>query len=289
MKLLPWLSADRYPAEGGANPLVLSNCAAPNCGGRRPLLGLWWRDEGLTAQGRWYCSAECCRDTMLHAVGAMLAVSRRRPPVTNRMPLGLLLVSQGRLNEEQVRAALEAQRASGEGRIGSWLRRSGAISSDDLTRALGQQSNCPVLALERVTPLPDRVPRHWCLRHQVLPVYWSAARNTLWMAFASPVRYAVLRAVEQILDCRCDPCMVEEVALGRALEVPGRSEQQETVFRALPAAEIAAVTVSYAAQLQAREVRWVECAGDIWVRFLGRDRMSDIFFAGAAAENGGSR
>ena len=44
-------------------------------------------------------------------------------PAANRMPLGLLLVSQGRLREEQVRAALERQRQSGEGRIGAWLQR----------------------------------------------------------------------------------------------------------------------------------------------------------------------
>jgi hypothetical protein len=275
LKLLPW-----FTGENRANPLVMSDCAAPGCSGRKPLLGLWWKDEGVTAQGRWYCSAECCREAVQRSVAAMLAASRRQPAL-NRMPLGLLLVSQGRLREEQVREALEAQRASGEGRIGSWLRRSGAITAEELTRALGQQSNCPVLALEKVAPLADRLPLHWCRRQRVLPVYWSQARNTLWLAFGSPVRYAALRAVEQILECRCDPCMVDEEALGRALENAGRlGDEPETVFRALPASEIAAITVSYAAQLQAREVRWVECGGDIWVRFLGRERRSDIFFEG---------
>ncbi len=280
MKLLPWLS-------GGVpgSPVPLPTCAAAECGERRPLLGLWWRDEGLTAEGRWYCSAECCRDTVLHSVSTMLVASRRHQPALNRMPLGLLLVSQGKLREEQVREALEAQRANGTGMIGSWLRRAGAITPDELTRALGQQSNCPVLALERVVPLVDRLPMHWCGRQRVLPVYWSAARNTLWLAFDSPVRYGVLRAVEQMMECRCDPCMVDEESLGRAMEeAQRRNRLEETVFRTLPPAEIAAVTVSYAAQLQAREVRWVECAGEIWVRFIGRDRSSDVFFEGGGVE-----
>ena len=130
-----------------------------------------------------------------------------------------------------------------------------------------------------MVPLPDRVPYHFRQRQHVLPVYWSAARNTLWVAFSSAVRHSVLRAVEQILDCRCDPCMVDEGALAQALEGSGRlTLQHETVFRAVGAAEIASIAVSYAAQLEARQMRWTECDGDIWMRFTAGERVSDVFF-----------
>jgi hypothetical protein len=287
MKLLPWLSGSNV-----STPLFLPNCASPECDGRRALLGLWWRDEGITAQGQWYCSADCCRKAVLRSVSALLAAAKRPKPLPNRMPLGLLLVSQGRLREEQVRAALEAQRQSGEGMIGSWLRRAGAISPETLTRALGQQSNCPVLALDRVVPLPDRVPYYLRRRQRVLPVYWSSARNTLWIAFASPVRHSVLHTIEQVLGCRCDPCMVDEDALDRALEAGGGRQalQHETVFQDVTAPDIASIAISYAAQLQARQVRWVECAGDIWMRFTAGDRTSDVFFEPVApAKSGHSR
>ncbi len=274
MKLLPW-----WPPTSGSGPLFLPTCASPECRERRPLLGLWWRDQGIAAHGQWYCSAACCRAALARSVEELLTAGRQRRPAVSRMPLGLLLVSQGRLRADQVSTALERQREAGEGKIGTWLRRSGAITPEELTRALGQQSNCPVLALDRVVLLPDRVPYYLRRRQRVLPVYWSAARNTLWIAFASPVRHAVLRAIEQILECRCDPCMVDEAALAQALEGPaGPSAQHETVFRAAGAAEIASIAVSYANQLQARQLRWTECDGDIWVRFSAGDRVSDVFF-----------
>lgn len=274
MSILSRVSAVEAPVS-----TLLPTCASPECQGRRPLWGFWRRHQGIRAQGQWYCSAECFRKAVATSVATLSA--RRRPrheTPASRMPLGLLLISQGRLCDEQVHEALDAQRRTG-GKIGSYLRQSGAITDEDLTRALGQQSGCPVLSLDRVVPLADKVPFWLRRRNRILPVYWSQARDTLWLAFADPVRYAVLTAIEQMLECRCDPCMVNEESLSRALEgIDRQSLRHEAFFRTVVPAEIASIAVSYALQLQADQVRWVECAGDFWMRFTAGQQVSDVGF-----------
>ena len=75
------------------------------------------------------------------------------------MPLGLVLLAQGWITHPQLQAALEAQKASGQGRIGDWLQQSCGLPEERVTRGLGVQWSCPVLALDGLLAPADG-PRH---------------------------------------------------------------------------------------------------------------------------------
>ena len=64
---------------------------------------------------------------------------------SHRVPLGLLLLSRQQLTAAQLRTALEAQRAAGQGKIGEWLRQLGFVTELQVTAALARQWSCPVL------------------------------------------------------------------------------------------------------------------------------------------------
>ena len=57
-----------------------------------------------------------------------------------------MLLAQGWITHPQLRAALEAQRASGSGRIGDWLQQSCGLEEERIAHGLGAQWNCPVFA-----------------------------------------------------------------------------------------------------------------------------------------------
>jgi len=63
--------------------------------------------------------------------------------VSHRVPLGLLLLSRQQMTAAQLRTALERQRASGEGRIGDWLRRWVLPSELQITAAVARQWRVP--------------------------------------------------------------------------------------------------------------------------------------------------
>ena len=94
----------------------------------------------------------------------------------HRIPIGLLMLSQGWITQEQLRRALDAQReAGGKARIGKWLMQQCNLSEEQVTRALSMQWGCPVLsfsghaARDHVDPDPptpigylwDGAPAQW--------------------------------------------------------------------------------------------------------------------------------
>ena len=100
----------------------------------------------------WLCGPRCARVRVREAVLRELQ-GRNLPPAAHRhrVPLGLLLLSQGAITRPQLRAALARQKISG-GRLGMWLEREHGIAERVITRALGTQWGCPVLTLENHSP-----------------------------------------------------------------------------------------------------------------------------------------
>ena len=76
-------------------------------------------------------------------------------PHRHRVPLGLVLLAQGWITHPQLQTALEAQRASGQGRIGDWLTQSCGLPEERITRGLGVQWSCPVLGTDGIFAFSD--------------------------------------------------------------------------------------------------------------------------------------
>jgi hypothetical protein len=240
------------------------------------------RFQGVWFANSWYCTADCLERAAVRAFTRLRVPAALRRGVTHRLPLGLLMLSRGLVSHAQLQAALEAQRQTGEGRIGDWLIRLGFVGEQDVTRTLAQQWSCP--RVNMTSPVPARVVQMlpWTLveYYRMLPVHYVERRRALHVAFAGPPEYAVLYAAEQMLDCHTEACVVTgpalEAQLRRARQLPRTAEVSfETVTEA---AEMARVVRSYVLRLGVTEVRLASCGEHAWVRLLGSAHPTNLLF-----------
>lgn len=137
------------------------NSLLPVCGHERCRTGwlrLWRRRQTPRLEGFWACSPQCLEEMVRGAVARESQSGGEESPMhRHRVPLGLMLYSQGVITQEQLRAAVEAQReaaARGEvpRRIGRWLIEQASLTEMQLARALSLQWNCPLYSAERLDP-----------------------------------------------------------------------------------------------------------------------------------------
>jgi len=219
-------SAEQLPAEPARS--VFSACGNPRCA--TGWLRLWRSRRAPGFEGRWACSAEC--------MGELVAAAVRREmdrgslaPHAHWLPMGLLLVEQGRLTAGQLREALNAQqRTAGESeetrRLGEWLMERGVLDEAALTRALSVQWNCPVLRLDGFNPeeTAAALPRFLAEAAAALPVRLAGGR-LLYLAFAGGLDRGLSAAVEAMTGLRVAAGVVPDSAFGpahqRYLATPG--------------------------------------------------------------------
>ncbi len=231
--------------------------------------------EGIRVQGEWYCSASCFERGTL-ALLSKLERSHFRRSITHRLPLGLVLLSSGSITHQQLSQALTAQRSAGKGRVGEWLQRSGAANEHDVTRALSQQWACPVL---RSFPFNQQaaslLPLHLMEWHRMVLFQYAAATKTAYVAFSEQVDYPVLGAIENVLECRAEPCLIVPSEMERKMdELRKVSSKREVVFERLHnRQEIAAILRSYALEVQANAARISRCGDYIWARLFAHQIM----------------
>lgn len=213
---------------------------------------------------------KCVERALAEALGRLRTIPKRA--AAHRVPLGLLLLSREQLTAEQLRQALAAQSAAGRGRIGEWLLGLGFVSDVQITAALARQWSCPVLPglvldSSRVPQLP------LCLLESfgMAPVDYVSSTATLHMAFAEGIDYAVLYAIEQMLGCHTEPCLVlPRVLRGNLAVLAEHRPESEVVFdRVADMAECARIVRSYSVRVDASEIRLAACGPHLWVRLLG--------------------
>jgi len=259
----------------------VAECDDPQCGWKRRLWRRFrWRKTGVRLHGAWYCSPQCFE----RAAEKDFARLRRSAPENaagHRIPLGLLLLSRGCLTNSQLRAALAAQRAAGSGRIGQWLEKLGYASERQVTAALAMQWSCPVLEELRADAAALRmVPLTLLESFEMLPVKFAAATRTLLVAFAKGIDYRALYAIESMLDCRTEACIVRESQIGTEIaRVKTAGRRPEMVFETTgEAGEMARITGGYSLKLGAERVRIASFGSLLWAKLDCRERSHDLFF-----------
>jgi hypothetical protein len=238
---------------------------------RRPWRGIRPRWQGVRLAGEWYCRAECLQRALAEMLGREQPIGRREAALPHRVPLGLLLLSRQQLTAEQLRAALEAQRNSGGGRIGEWLQQLGFATEAQITAGLARQWSCPVLR----TPVEDfsaecgaAIPFPLLEAFQMIPVELGELTGTLLVAFSEAVDYGALYAIEQMLGVRTEACFMGASILQNALAALARRQRTggAVLHEVEDGAECARLVGSCAAEILAEQVRWVRCGGHLWVR-----------------------
>jgi len=249
----------------------LQSCANDNCGSG--WLHLWRSRTAPIFEGGWTCSAACTRTRVTASVrremeGRVTAPEAHR----HRIPLGLVMLEQGWINAAQLRSALDAQKEAGGGRLGHWLVGQQAAPEKLVTRALGLQWSCPVLALdfhdaEGLTPL---LPRLFLDAFGALPLRVAASR-LLYLGFEDRLDPVLALAVERMTGLRVECGMVAGSQFGPAHTrmLGARFPRVELIEASSEPAIIHALTKAIERErpLQSRLVRVHDC---LWLRMTLR-------------------
>jgi len=278
MRLRAWMGRARtYWAT------ILPHCGQLDCSfARRLWRRLRWWNGTIRLHGLGYCAPQCFEFAARQRFTRICSISAPTQPVQHRIPLGLLMLSRGQLSNRQLRSALEAQQASGRHRLGEWLEKLGFATEQQITTALGLQWACPVLTARVI---PDSrcvrlIPFRILETYRMLPIQFVKATRTFYVAFSEGIDYGVLNAVEQMLDCRTEACLISRSTMDEALEQIGRDRSAgDLLFEGWRhALEMARITTGYVLKLGAQNVRVVACGGYIWARLsAGRDVANLIF------------
>lgn len=259
-------------------------CEFSGCSRRRRLWRAWLDPvEGYTFEGHWYCSLECFQQALMFAIRKSLPGSVRAPVMAHRVPLGLLLLSRGMVNDDQLKRALKAQKESGSGRVGEWLRHIGAVSEEQVTQALGLQWSIPVFPLSqsrRFLECAHLIPYPLLKEAAMVPVHHLPTSQHLYVAFIDRVNYSALYALEKMLNCRTEPCLAVQSQVCKALEeLRAKPRPTEVLVAAICDPEsMASTIVAHSDRLGSTDVKLSGFDGFIWARIEHAAGYTDLLF-----------
>jgi hypothetical protein len=256
---------------------LFQDCANPGC--RAGWLRVWRNRSAPIFEGGWSCCSECTVARMETAVRREFETAGRTEEVyRHRIPLGLTMLEQGWITRNQLRSALEAQRAAGGGRIGHWLVRHEGVSEHMVTRALGLQWSCPVLPLELhdaegLTPV---LPRLFIDAFGALPLRIAAGR-ILYLGFEDRPDPVLALVIERMSGLRVESGLVQESQFRPAHE--RMLEAKYPVTELLESAsepvlaKILARRLEAAKPVESRLVRVHDC---LWLRMWMRPQTGSV-------------
>lgn len=254
-------------AAGARRTGILATCANPQC--RSGWLHVWRSSETAVFEGGWCCSEGCTVAQVQAALAReMDGWGKARENHRHRIPLGLVMLEQGWITQQALRAALAAQKAAGTGKLGRWLVRQKGASQELVTRALGMQWSCPVLDLESHNPegLAPVMPRLFVDAFGALPLRVAAGR-ILYLGFEDRLDTALALAMERIAGLRVECGLVEEIGFraAHARMLEARFPPVELIEAATETALAAALSkaVERARPVETRLARVHDC---VWMR-----------------------
>lgn len=252
------------------------------------------RNGGVFLQGRWYCSLDCFEQAITRVFAGMIRLGDEPAARPHRVPIGLLLLGRGVIDQEQLKRALRVQRENGGERLGSWLVRSGIASAQEVSAALAVQWGCGVFPLEsdqRYLEFSGMLPLALLESSRMLPVRYVNEGRLLFLAFADEIDHSAIYAVERLLGSHTKACVVSDGAMDQAMDKIRREERpSEIVFETMwDAREIARTIREYAVKLGAEELIMARPRRFLWVRLKAAHGPWDLMFrlpANANAEPG---
>lgn len=259
----------------------LLRCHADDCSApRRAWERMSSRSGSIRVDGLEYCFPQCFEQDLQRRFELMRTerVIEHRP--AHRVPLGLIMLSRADVTTAQLRHAL-AQRDSDTGvRIGERMRRLGYAGEQQVTAALALQWRCPVLHTMPQQIAHCGLPYGLLERFQMLPVHFAVLTRTLHVAFAQEITYGVLVSIEQMFDCKTEACLTTPTELQAGFErLRQNAAAPEKQFAcAREPAEMARIVSSYAARLDAGNVKLAACGGLAWVRIESGDDCMNLLF-----------
>jgi hypothetical protein len=253
------------------------SCRNPEC--QRSQWEKWRRrSAGVFLNSDWYCGEDCLKQGMEPLLVRGPRPGEAKQPSAHRLPLGLLMLSRGIIDEMELASVLTMKAKRPGMRIGECMRHLGLVKDEELTRALGVQSCLPVLLgyepeLESVVPVRlQEAAEAFCFHSRY-------NRAVVFAGFAREVEPSLIRAMEEVLGTTVEACILpERVALERLAALQELRETAEVVFEArMGVVDIMRSICSYAYQVTAHRIRIACTQQYAWARLQGK-QCHDLLF-----------
>jgi type IV pilus assembly protein PilB len=131
--------------------------------------------------------------------------------------LGEILIKENLITSDQLRQALEHQKASG-GRLGTCLMKLGFISDDEITGVLSRQYGVPSINLkyyEVDANVIKLIPQDTAVRYQIVPL--SRVGSTLTIAMTDPTNVFAMDDIKFMTGFNVEPVVASETAIAEAI------------------------------------------------------------------------
>ena len=264
------------PVRGGAAQQIASwrdqrlGCGNPAC--TRGWLRLLKDRRRPVFEHQWGCCSECVESLVSAAVrrefgdGGLLVDEEREHH--HRIPLGLIMLSQGWITHPQLQRALMAQKRAGQGRIGGWLVSECGVKEDRVTRALSLQWSCPVLPVEGFDPgaMALLAPRLLVERMGMVPLRVAGGR-ILYLAFEDRLDASAALALERMTGLKVESGLADGLQLKYARQRLYQSDFVSSRYEQVADLESLTQKITYSlGKLQPRASQLVRIHQFYWLR-----------------------
>jgi hypothetical protein len=264
---------------------MVVECGIPTCRGFHLSHPILRRLPGIFLDQTWYCSPECLREALKQRVETQLGAAvtdLRHPP---RMPFRLILLSGGKVSAEQLEQARELQsQSSGPGTrdLGDALVTLGFVTEDEVAAARASEAGCLFFggAIQPVVSAYT-LPLTLMRLHHAAPVHYSPVTGRLLIGFVYRIDNPLLQAVEQVIGCRAEACIITAAAW-KQLVSHNTPIFEEVNDAASSQGRIVSMIVDHAITSLADKVRVGLSHSALWARLAGGPRGRDLIIDLAA-------
>src|SRR6202045_3445058 len=148
--------------------------------------------------------------------------------------LGEILIKENLITSDQLREALEHQKATG-GRLGTCLMKLGFISDDEITGVFPRQYGVPSINLkyyEVDTAVIKLIPQDTAIRYQIVPL--SRVGSTLTIAMTDPTNVFAMDDIKFMTGFNVEPVVASETAIAEAIsKFYGHAESEEELTKVI--------------------------------------------------------
>jgi len=204
----PATTETREPSQGRRASALFPVCANTKC--TSSWLHVWRSRTAPVIEDGWACSPGCTRTRIEELIHREREGHARTAAMhRHRIPIGLVLLAEGWISHDQLRRALDAQKAGAAGRIGLWLMEHCGLEESRVTQALSIQWNCPIFSPnhERTVGTTLLVPRLFLDTFGFLPLRLTTA-GILYIAFEDRIDHSLTLAIERITGLRVEAGLV---------------------------------------------------------------------------------
>jgi len=136
-----------------------------------------------------------------------------------KQSLGQMLIQSGKIEEEQLKKALEMQKEK-PGYIGAVFQELGFLNERELNNYLSQQLRIPTISLghyEVQSTTLDLIPERIVRSQKILPIF--KLNNTLNVAVTDPLNASPINAVRRATGMKVDPVIVTSIEINNAIDL----------------------------------------------------------------------